>query len=76
MRSRKTIIHVNQAVIKENKQTGRNEPPLIVRTYKGRVRAHEIECEGPVTFKHSPDKPLACGARVWAETYGEVKVVA
>lgn len=75
MRSRKTIIHVNQAVIKENRQTGRDEPPLIMRDYRGRVRAHEIECEGPVTFKHSSQKPLDCGARVWAETNGKVKVV-
>ncbi len=68
----KTIIHVNQQVIARNRKTGRNDPPLIARTYKGSKPAHNIEIKGPSRLVNSPHKPLPCGARVWIETQGEV----
>lgn len=68
----KTIIHVCKQTIARNRKNGANEPPLIVRTYKGSKRYHEITIDGPVTFRHSPHKPLSCGARVWAETHSDV----
>lgn len=71
----KTIIHVDQATIRRNRKTGSNDPPLIVRTYKGAQRAQEAKVVGEVTFKHSPHKPLPCGARVWVETTGKVEIV-
>lgn len=52
---------------------GGDEPPLILRNYKGAERFHELALKDPVTgavlatFKYSPDKPLSCGARVWLE---------
>jgi hypothetical protein len=75
----KTIIHVNQHVIKKNGKEGLNDPPLTVKTYKENRRAHRadiLDGEGNViaTVVHSPDKPLSCGARVWIETESEVKV--
>jgi hypothetical protein len=71
----KTILHVDQAVIKRNRKTGSNDPPLIVRTYKGALRAQTAIIHGPSVIKHSPHKPLPCGARVWIETQAEVEIV-
>jgi len=74
----KTIIHVNQHVIKKNRKTGAIEPPLTVKTYKktkygSRV---DIKVKGEVvgTFVYSPNKPLSCGAHVWFETKEAVEV--
>ena len=71
----KTIIHVNQHIIRANKKHGTNNPPLTIRTYKETIHAHEIEVSGKVRFIHSPDKPLKCGARVWVETEDEIKII-
>jgi hypothetical protein len=70
----KTIIHVDQAAIRRNRKEGTNHPPLIVRTYQGAKRAHTIKINGPCEIKHSPHKPLKCGARVWIETECEVGI--
>lgn len=68
----KSIIHVNQQVIARNRKTGSNEPPLIVRNYKGSTPAHTIEILGPSRLVNRPHDPLKCGARVWIETDSEV----
>jgi hypothetical protein len=68
----KTIIHVHQQVIARNRKHGTNEPPLTVKTYKSRRRAHAVEILGPCKILHSPHEPLPCGARVWIETESEV----
>lgn len=75
----KTIIHVNQAVIRSNTKTGAAEPPLIARTYKGAANAQEldiVDADGNVvaSIVHRPHDPLSCGARVWVET--KLRVVA
>lgn len=70
----KTIIHVNQAVIARNRKIGTNDPPLIVRTYKGSTPAHEVEILGPSKLVNRPHSPLPCGARVWIETQSTVVV--
>ena len=68
----KTIIHVNQHVIKSNTKTGSNEPPLTVKDYKRNRRCQEaVLYYGGVEIGrivHRPHKPLSCGARVWIET--------
>jgi hypothetical protein len=71
----KTIIHVNQHVIKSNRKTGATDPVLTVKTYKSNTYAHEVEILGPSKVVYSPDKPLSCGAHVWIETQAEVKVL-
>lgn len=68
----KTIIHVNQHKIKSNSSCGVREPVLTVKTYKSNTYAHSVEIKGPCRIVYSPDKPLACGARVWIETISEV----
>jgi hypothetical protein len=68
----KTIIHVNQHVVKSNIKTGEREPVLTVKTYKTNTYANEVEIKGDSKVVYSHDKPLSCGARVWIETEAEV----
>ena len=70
----KTIIHVNQHIIKANRKSGANNPPLTVKTYKSGLNCHEVEfTKGRVV--HRQDKPLSCGAHVWIETDEPVTVL-
>jgi len=71
----KTIIHVNQHVIKSNRKNGSQDPVLTVKTYKENKYAHEVEINGPSKVVYSPDKPLSCGAHVWIETQSEVTII-
>jgi hypothetical protein len=71
----KTIIHVNQHVIKANRKTGAQDPVLTVKTYKSNTYAHEVSINGPSKVVYSADKPLSCGAHVWIETQAEVTVL-
>jgi hypothetical protein len=70
----KTLIHVNQHVIKSNAKTGANDPVLTVKTYKSNVYAHEVEIHGPSRVVYQPESPLSCGAKVWIETHAEVTI--
>ena len=75
----KTIIHVNQHVIKKNAKDSENNPVLTVKTYKENRYAHEVEIlddAGNViaTVVYRPENPLSCGARVWIETKNEVVI--
>lgn len=70
----KTIIHVNQHVIKANAKNGENNPTLTVKTYKSNDYAHEVFIDGPSRVVYSPDKPLSCGAKVWIETESAVSL--
>lgn len=71
----KTLIHVNQHVIKSNAKNGTNEPVLTVKTYKSNTYAHEVLVKGDSKIVYSKDKPLSCGARVWIETEAEVVIL-
>jgi len=70
----KTRIHVNQHKIRSNKKYNLNDPVITVKTSKSNIYAHEVEVLGPSKIIYSSDKPLSCGARVWIETEGEVKI--
>jgi hypothetical protein len=70
----KTVIHVNQHIIKRNQKTGATDPVLTVKTYKSNVYAHEAEILGPSKVVYQPEKPLSCGAKVWIETESEVEI--
>jgi hypothetical protein len=68
----KTIIHINQHVIRSNTKTGAMEPPITVKTHKGATRhsgvvIKDISGNEVARLVYSPDKPLACGAKVWIE---------
>lgn len=71
----KTVIHVNQHIIRANSKGEEKKPPLTVKTYKENRKAYEVEFDGPAKIVYSPDKPLSCGAKVWIETQCEVKVI-
>jgi hypothetical protein len=71
----KTIVHVNQHVIKSNRKNSVEEPVLTVKTYKSNTYAHEVNIKGNSKVVYSPDKPLSCGAHVWIETESEVEIV-
>lgn len=71
----KKIIHVNQHVIKRNRLTGENEPPLTVKMRGKAYPAHTVEILGPSRVVHSPHNPLSCGARVYIVTYADVTLI-
>lgn len=67
-------IHVNQHVIRGNKKSGTDDPPLRVKSSAGNFPAHRIQIDGESAVVYSPDAPLACGARVWIETRAPVTI--
>tara|TARA_R110002110_G_C13219960_1_gene697252 strand:- start:21 stop:260 length:240 start_codon:yes stop_codon:yes gene_type:complete len=76
----KTIIHVNQHVIKSNRKKGELEPVLTCKTYKANTYAHEAiirDADGNEVARvvYRPDKPLSCGAHVWIETRLDVETI-
>lgn len=72
----KTVIQVNQHIIRANVKSGATDPPLTVKTYKSNEYASRVVLHGPSVVVYSPDKPLPCGARVWIETEGHIEVLA
>lgn len=71
----KTIVHVNQHVIRSNSKTGERNPVLTVKTYKENRYAKRVRISGPCEVVYQPDDPLSCGARVWIETQSNVEVL-
>jgi len=76
----KTIVHVNQHVIKKNRKDGTQDPVLTCKTYKDNRYGMEAiikDDQGKEVgrFIYSPDKPLSCGAHVWFETRNRVEVI-
>ena len=71
----KTIVHVNQHVIKSNRKYNTEEPVLTVKTYKSNTYASEVIIRGDSKVVYSPNKPLSCGAHVWIETQSEVEII-
>jgi hypothetical protein len=71
----KTVVHVNQHIIKKNDKTGERNPVLTVKTYKSNQYAHSVWIEGPCKIVYQPDKPLSCGAKVWLVTESVVKAL-
>ncbi len=53
---------------------GEHEPPITVQEGGKSCKAFRVDCEGPISFIYSPDKPLSCGARLWAETTNPIKI--
>lgn len=77
---KKTVVHVDQHVIRSNAKNGEDKPPLTVKTYNTNDRAYSAEIKdaaGNVVARviNRPHDPLSCGARVWIEAYHEVDIV-
>jgi hypothetical protein len=76
----KTIIHVNQHVIKSNAKNKETKPVLTCKTYKENKYASEVSIldnNGVEVAKiiYRPNNPLSCGARVWIETKNDIKII-
>jgi len=76
----KTVIHVNQHAIKQNRKSGTRRPVLTCKTYRTNRYAHEAiikDREGNEVARvvYRPDTPLSCGAHVWIETFNDVEVL-
>lgn len=71
----KSIIHINQHVIRSNKTHNENEPVITVKQGSKNTYGHEVTIDGPSKVVYSPDKPLSCGARVWVETESNVTIL-
>ncbi len=74
----KTVIHVNQHVIRANAKRSEREAPLTVKDYRENRKAHTAEIigsDGEVVARivYRPDEPLSCGAKVWIETQCRVR---
>lgn len=72
---RLTRIHVNQHKIRANRANQTDLPVITVKTGRSNTYAHEVEVEGSSRIVYRPDRPLSCGARVWIETEGSVKII-
>lgn len=70
----KTIIHVNQHIVKRNKKQNTKEAVITTKTYKTTKYGHSISILGASKVVYSPDKLLSCGAAVWIETTAPVVV--
>jgi hypothetical protein len=68
----RTIIHVNQHIVRKNGKTGSRDPVLTVKQGRKNTYATAAEVLGPCRVVYSPDCPLSCGAKVWIETDAEV----
>jgi hypothetical protein len=76
----KTIIHVNQQAIQKNRKHNTQDPVITCKTYKDNKYADQVIIYGQdgkiaAIIKHSPNKPLSCGARVWIETKNKVETI-
>ena len=68
----KTLVHVNQHMIKYNQKHGTEFPVLTVKHRGKTYYAHQVTFhEGSETI-YRPQKPLSCGAVCWVETEGDV----
>jgi hypothetical protein len=79
VRRAKTRIHVNRAVLRENRKTGSRKPVITVK--RGRTNRYGFEAiirrEGEEVCRvvYRPDQPLSCGAVLWVESELDVEVV-
>tara|TARA_R110000823_G_C15502052_1_gene453296 strand:+ start:236 stop:472 length:237 start_codon:yes stop_codon:yes gene_type:complete len=76
----KTIIHVNQHVIKSNRKNNNSDPVLTCKTYNSNNYASKVAVYGQDGllaghFIYSANKPLSCGAHVWFETFNKIKII-
>ena len=67
-------IHVNQHVIKANAKYGENNPVFTIKQGGKNTYAYNVRVVGEMELVYSPHKPLSCGAKVWIETRGDIKV--
>ena len=68
-------IHINQHNIKHNAKNPDDLKPVVtVKTSLSNTKGFSATIHGACRVVYSPDKPLACGAKVWIETKDTVVV--
>ena len=72
MKKAKTIVHVNQHMLKYNQKHGTEFPVLTVKHRGKTYYAHEVIYHHHSTTMYRPHNPLSCGAVCWVETQGNV----
>lgn len=76
MEGRIKRIHINQHNIKHNAKANWNtcdlKPVVTVKTSANNHKGFRCSIGDKTTLIYSPDKPLACGAKVWIETTEKV----
>lgn len=75
----KTIVHINQHIIRKNTKQGTTDPVLTCKhrgkTYYGHEAIiYDQEGREVARIVHRPHDPLSCGARVWVEALGHGRV--
>jgi hypothetical protein len=72
-----TWVHVNQHIIRANKQTGADDPVITVKQGKKNTYCRRVAILGPseVIYSGNDQTLLPCGARVAVRTEGEVKIL-
>lgn len=69
-------LHVDQHVIKSNRSTGREDPPVTVQLSTGSLKCRHAVIHGKSELIYRPERPLSCGARLWVETRARVEIAA
>ena len=68
-------IHINQHNIRHNAKNPDDLRPVVtVKTSTGNHKGFKASIHGAVDIIYSPDKPLACGAKVWMQTHDTVLI--
>ena len=75
-----TRIHVNQHAIRDNNEkkkngVSRDEFEPVISIIKFDEYTDEVIIYGSCRVIYRPDKPLNCGAKVWIETYSDIKYI-
>ena len=72
-----TCIHINKNSIAQNnhKKPEDRVPVISVKKGSSNVYAWDVEVQGSCRIVYRHDSPKNCGARVWIETYSEVKLI-
>ena len=67
-------IHINQHNIKHNAKHTTTVPRHVVtiKCSNTNYKCDKVSIDGPSELVYSPNKPLACGAKVWIETTAKV----
>ena len=76
----KTIIHVNQHVIRSNNRLEKKDPVITCKSNGSNEYAHEAiiydkDGREAARIVYRPDRPLNCGAKVWIETQNKVELI-
>ena len=75
MEGRIKRIHINQHNIRHNAKVKCNFKPVVTdKTSSNNHKGFRCSIGDKTTLIYSPDKPLACGAKVWIETTEKVIV--